>query len=70
MFNDDQTKFIVTSALDILYVDITTGHEIDLDEREDISAIQNIVTDHSHFYVLANKKDGRLGYYLFAIDID
>lgn len=39
VFNKDQTKFIVTSAMDILYVDIKSGKEIDLDDREEISAI-------------------------------
>ena len=32
IFNDDQTKFIVTSALDILFVDMNTELEIDIDE--------------------------------------
>jgi hypothetical protein len=43
--------------MDILYVDIVNRREIDLDDREEISAIQNIITDSNHFYVLANKKE-------------
>ena len=39
VFNNDQTKFIVTSSMDILYVDIPKRREIDLDDREEISAI-------------------------------
>jgi hypothetical protein len=39
VFNSDQTKFIITSSEDILYVDIHKQLEIDLDEREDISSI-------------------------------
>jgi hypothetical protein len=44
------------------------GLEVDLDEREEISAIQNIIADEKHFYILANKKEGRLGYFLLRID--
>jgi hypothetical protein len=45
MFSIDQSKFIVTSCEDILYVDMITGLEIDLDEREEISKIENILAD-------------------------
>jgi hypothetical protein len=70
VFNKDQTKFIVTSSMDILYVDIIKHLEIDLDDREHISSIQNILVGSSHFYVLANKSHARLGYYLFSVNID
>jgi len=63
----DQTKFIVTSAKDVLFVDMESMPnkvEIDYDDKESISSIQNIITDDRYFYVLANKKDGKLGYYL------
>lgn len=70
VFNADQTKFIVTSSMDILYVDMTKHLEIDLDDREEVSSIQNIITGDKHFYVLANKKEARLGYYLFSVSID
>lgn len=43
MFNADQTKFIVNSSQDVLYVDIEKAEEIDLDEREKISLILNII---------------------------
>ena len=45
------------------------GHEVDLDQREDVSCLQNIITDDEYFYVLANKKEKRLGYYLFKVNI-
>ena len=70
VFNKDQTKFIVTSSMDILYVDTVKHIEIDLDDREHISSIQNILAGSSHFYVLANKRHARLGYYLFSVNID
>jgi len=68
VFNSDQTKLIVTSPQDILYVDLQKRLEIDLDDREEISAIQNIITDDTYFYVLANKKESKLGYYLLEVD--
>ena len=70
VFNHDQTKFIVTSSMDILYVDISERKEIDIDDRENISAIQNIIADEDNFYILANKKDAKLGYFLLSIQID
>jgi len=48
---------------------LSKGLEIDLDDREEISSIQNIITDNHYFYVLANKKEFKLGYYLLTIDI-
>jgi hypothetical protein len=57
----------VTSSKDVLFVDMgseTNKIEIDYDDKESISVIQNIITDDRYFYVLANKKDGKLGYYL------
>jgi len=47
-----------------------TGLEIDFDDREEIGAIQNIITDDSFFYVLANKRYGRLGYFLLMINVN
>ena len=72
VFNADQTKFIVNSSQDVLYVDIEEKLEIDLDEREKISIILNIVksSDDEHFYIMANKKNEMLGYYLFDVSIN
>lgn len=70
VFNIDQTKFIVTSSMDILYVDMSKKLEIDLDDREEVSRIENIITGDKYFYVLANKKESKLGYYLFSVSID
>lgn len=51
-------------------MDIDKKEEIDLDEQEGISSIQNIVADKSTFYILANKRDYRLGIYIFSIDMN
>ena len=69
-FNRNQTKFIITSAADILYVDIKQKLEIDIDDREGISQIQNIIADNDNFYVLANKRNSKLGYFLLTVSID
>lgn len=60
----------MTSSLDILYVNIDWKYEVDFDDKEDISNIENILADDDHFYVLANKKEGRLGYYLLQIEVE
>ena len=35
-----------------------------------MSAIQNIIADNNDFYCLANKKESRLGFYLFSVSMD
>ena len=61
---------MLTSACDILYVDMKTKKEIDFDDQEGIGGLQNIIVDDKYFYVLANKRHGRLGYYLLLINVD
>ena len=51
-------------------MDISKALEIDLDEREDVSQIRNIYASKNCFYVLANKKSRKLGYYLFTVNIE
>ena len=82
VFNEDQTKCMIISANDILYIDLNRrceiegtgefkmGYELDIDEQESIGDILNILADGKYFYVLANKKHGILGYYLLMIEID
>ena len=67
-FSVDQTKAIIASANDALYVDIDTGFELDIDEKENIGDILNTYADAKKFYVITNKKDNVLGYYVFIID--
>ena len=45
-------------------------NEIDLDDMEHVSDIANIMADDKNFYVFANKKDNKLGYYLFRINLE
>ncbi len=71
--NYDQTKFILTSNLDMLFVNLLEKNqskkEIDIDEKTKVSHIKSCVGDESYFYILANKKDGKLGVYLFRFTI-
>ena len=69
VFNLDQTKCIVTSFNDVLFLDLETGYERDIDENESIADILNVLADETYFYVLANKKHDLLGYYLLLVDI-
>lgn len=70
VFNKDQDKCIVTSVNDILFVDLRSKFEMDIDDRENISEILNILADDTHFYILANKKNEIVGYYLLMIEIN
>lgn len=68
-FNRAQDKFIVTSASDVRYCDLKDASaEVDLDAELGISAIESVTVDEEHFYVLANKKHKRLGFYLFQVN--
>ena len=70
IFNMDQTKCIITSRADILFIDMLTKRELDIDDKEGISDIMNVIADDKYFYILANKKDNVIGYYLIMMEID
>ena len=70
IFNEDQTKCIITSRADILFIDLQTKRELDIDDKEGISDIMNVLADEKYFYILANKKDNVIGYYLIMMEID
>lgn len=68
VFNKSQRIFIVCSEDDIRLIDMDKTKEIDLDDQENISGIESITVDDDYFYILANKLDGHLGYYLLQIN--
>lgn len=39
--------------------------EVDLDDELNIGGIKSICVDDAHFYILANKLDKKLGFYLY-----
>jgi len=60
----------VTSFHEALYVDISRKLEVDIDAAHDIDNVQCILSTPEKFYVLSNKKEQKLGYYLIAMDIN
>ena len=44
--------------------------EVDIDDAEGISDIKNIIYKNNHFYIIANKKESKLGYFLLDFDQD
>jgi len=44
--------------------------EIRFDEREEVSCIRSCIGIGDKFFVIANKKQGCLGYFLFSIDMN
>lgn len=70
IFSQDQTKCIITSSQDILFLNLDNGFEHDIDENENIKDILNILSDDTHFYILANKRHNFIGYYLLTIEIN
>jgi len=60
----------VCSINDILFMDLNKSYELDIDSKESVGDILNIICQDNVFYVMSNKKNNILGYYLFMIDID
>lgn len=50
-------------------MDMMTKQETDLDETYGVDHIQCLLASKDKFYVLANKKEARLGYYLLEFDM-
>ena len=71
VFNSKQDCFVVTSAKSVWFVNVRTKEQVDIGTRENVGDIQNITVSakDDEFFVLANKRDDRLGYYLFRVKI-
>jgi len=52
----------------MVYIDIPSGREVDIDSRENITSIQNISSDEECFYIICNIRDGKQGLYLFSLE--
>jgi len=70
MMTEDEKKCIINSDKDVIFVNIETGFELDIDLKEKIGWILNIISDDKYFYVLANKRHNIIGYYLFMVPYD
>lgn len=44
-----------------------TSNEIDLDDLEGVGKIQSVICENGFFYILSNKKHGKLGIFLMKI---
>ena len=54
----------------MLFVDLNQKKEIDIDEITGVSLIKSCMGDEENFYILANKKDKILGFYLLRFDLN
>ena len=68
MFNHDQDIAIVATVYDVLYVNMKKKHEVDIDRMFHINNIRSIISVGKKFYVLANKQEKQVSYYLIEID--
>jgi hypothetical protein len=60
---------IVASQEDCIYINMKQQMEVDIDNSYQCSAIKEIIFDDDDgvFYILANKLDGKLGFFVFTI---
>lgn len=67
--NEQQNLMIISSAEDGVYIDMQRKQEIDLDDKFNIGSIKEIIHDQedSVFYILANKYDEKLGFFLIKM---
>jgi|TARA_B110001450_G_scaffold246001_1_gene259654 hypothetical protein len=47
---------------------VKTHLEIDLAAQEGVAGVESVLADDKVFYILANKRESKLGYYLFTVD--
>lgn len=69
-FNDSQEYGIIATNKDLLWVNLMTKDEVDIDELFQISSVRAINVFEDKFYILANKFRKKLGYFLLELDID
>ena len=67
VYSENQKQVMIASFYDIIWIDLETGREIDIDETFGIGNIRSIKFNGESFYILANKSDRKLGYYLIQI---
>jgi hypothetical protein len=59
---------IIASTDDVLWVDIKNQNEADIDDIYSLGAIKSLLHVDNKFYVLANKFDKKLGYFLLELE--
>ena len=68
VFDDKQEIAIIASTDDVLWVNIKKKIEIDIDEQYLLGDIKSLKKEKNKFYVLANKYQRKLGYFLLELD--
>ena len=67
-FDEKQERLVVTAQNDLMYVDMKNNVHLDLDRREGLQDIEDIFYHEDKFYILSNRKDMKLGFYLLCFD--
>ena len=68
IFGPDQTEFMFNTRDNVYYVNTKNNLVVDIDELEGISEIKDILVHDKYFYILCNKRDERLGFFLLRFD--
>lgn len=68
-FDHSQSRAIIASTDDVLFVDIMKKTELDIDEKFLLGDIKSVLYMDKKFYVLANKYQRKLGYFLLELDV-
>lgn len=67
IFNDDQTACVIATTRNSRMIDFGNAQDHDLAQLFGISQIKSVLYFEGHFYIMANKRDQRLGFYLLRI---
>jgi hypothetical protein len=74
IFDETQTYVVTASENDSLWIflggDDECNNELDIDETFKLNDLQSVAYYNKKFYVLANKFQKKLGYFLLEMDID
>ena len=58
---------MVSSFFDIIYINIESQRELDIDDLYGVADIRKIIQGDGKFYILANKRNKVMGNYLLSI---
>jgi hypothetical protein len=67
VFNTDKSVFIISSKSNSLMIDIKSQTQIDIDDEFKLNEFKQLIYDNGHFYLIANKRLDKLGFYLLKI---
>ena len=70
LFNSNQRIVMIASFYDVIWINLETDQELDIDNNFCIGNIRQIINYEKTFYILANKSNKKIGYYLIQIDED